>query len=310
MWKIRRRSADWRVNISTGSGNTTRRILPGNGSKSTKCPDRHPPLDPGDQTMWIIEPSVAEALFDQMAAEAKVKVVRNEQLDRKNGVKMEGRKNRQHNHGVWPRFSRQDVHRCHLRRRSLWPQQVSHISSGGNPTADTMKRSMGSVPNRPRARLPKLIRTKSQETRDGLLPRVHPDWGNVGDGDRGVQAYNYRMCLTKVPENRVPVEKPEGYDEKQYGDTLPLHRSREATIAFSSLTWCRTARPTPITTAMSPPDFVGMSAGLPGGRLRRPRAHRQRAREVAAEPHLDIAEPPAYSRGGPRLLCSMGTGKG
>ena len=40
--------------------------------------------------------------------------------------------------------------------------------------------------------------------------------GEYGAGDRKVQAYCFRMCLTDVPENRVPFPKPEGYDPRQY----------------------------------------------------------------------------------------------
>jgi hypothetical protein len=37
-----------------------------------------------------------------------------------------------------------------------------------------------------------------------------------GEGDKRIQAYNFRMCLTRVPENRVPFPKPQGYDASQY----------------------------------------------------------------------------------------------
>ena len=51
----------------------------------------------------------------------------------------------------------------------------------------------------------------------GLLPRISPEPpGENGDGDRRIQAYCFRMCLTDVPENRIPFPKPEGYDPKQY----------------------------------------------------------------------------------------------
>jgi hypothetical protein len=51
----------------------------------------------------------------------------------------------------------------------------------------------------------------------GILPRIstnHP--GEFGAGDKRVQAYCYRMCLTDHPENRIPFPKPEGYDARQY----------------------------------------------------------------------------------------------
>jgi hypothetical protein len=51
----------------------------------------------------------------------------------------------------------------------------------------------------------------------GLLPRISADQpGPEGSGDKKVQAYCYRMCLTDHPENRVPFPKPEGYDPNQY----------------------------------------------------------------------------------------------
>lgn len=37
-----------------------------------------------------------------------------------------------------------------------------------------------------------------------------------GSGDRLVQAYNYRICLTDVPTNMRPIERPEDYDSTRY----------------------------------------------------------------------------------------------
>ncbi len=51
----------------------------------------------------------------------------------------------------------------------------------------------------------------------GLLPGVAEDCPEPdGTGDRRVQAYCYRMCLTDVPENRIPFKKPVGYRELDY----------------------------------------------------------------------------------------------
>ncbi len=65
---------------------------------------------------------------------------------------------------------------------------------------------------------------------DGIDPYVVPGdassglvWGigkNAllpdGTGDKKVQAYNFRLTLTSVPENRVPIEKPDNYDPTHY----------------------------------------------------------------------------------------------
>lgn len=37
-----------------------------------------------------------------------------------------------------------------------------------------------------------------------------------GTGDHKVQAYNYRIALSNVPENQVPITKPENYDPARY----------------------------------------------------------------------------------------------
>jgi hypothetical protein len=50
-----------------------------------------------------------------------------------------------------------------------------------------------------------------------LLPFVQAGpAGAPGAGDRKVQAYNYRLCLTQRADNRLPFAKPAGYDPKRY----------------------------------------------------------------------------------------------
>jgi hypothetical protein len=51
----------------------------------------------------------------------------------------------------------------------------------------------------------------------GLLPGISPDdAGEPGTGDHRVQAYNFRLCLTRTPANRIPFARPEGYDRREY----------------------------------------------------------------------------------------------
>ena len=38
----------------------------------------------------------------------------------------------------------------------------------------------------------------------------------AGTGDRIPQAYNFRICLTNVPENRIPITRPDNYDPQQF----------------------------------------------------------------------------------------------
>jgi len=44
--------------------------------------------------------------------------------------------------------------------------------------------------------------------------------GGSGKGDNRVQAYNYRLCLTKRPGNKTPIRKPKGYDPATYATVL------------------------------------------------------------------------------------------
>ena len=58
---------------------------------------------------------------------------------------------------------------------------------------------------------------KPGDPSSGLLPWVEEDTDEPdGAGDKRVQAYCFRMCLTDVPENRIPFVKPANYDEKNY----------------------------------------------------------------------------------------------
>jgi len=55
---------------------------------------------------------------------------------------------------------------------------------------------------------------KRGDPASGLLPYVFRVDGLAnGQGDRKIQAYNYRVCLTTDPALRIPLEKPAGYRE-------------------------------------------------------------------------------------------------
>ena len=51
----------------------------------------------------------------------------------------------------------------------------------------------------------------------GVIPTVQDEpLGTPGEGDRSFQAYCFRVCLTKNPDNRVPFVQPMGYDRNLY----------------------------------------------------------------------------------------------
>lgn len=58
---------------------------------------------------------------------------------------------------------------------------------------------------------------KPGEPSSGLLPLIQTgEAGEPGSGDRSVQAYNFRLCYTQVPTNRLPHEPPANYDPARY----------------------------------------------------------------------------------------------
>ena len=42
------------------------------------------------------------------------------------------------------------------------------------------------------------------------------DMGKTGEGDKRVQAYNFRITMTNDPHNRLPITRPENYDSTRY----------------------------------------------------------------------------------------------
>src|SRR4030095_1470624 len=76
------------------------------------------------------------------------------------------------------------------------------------------------------------------DPRSGVLPRISTTPpGKYGEGDRRVQAYCYRMCLTDHPDNRIPFPKPDGYDPTQYELLVRVFKSdwREAFEKFDPI---------------------------------------------------------------------------
>ena len=58
---------------------------------------------------------------------------------------------------------------------------------------------------------------KPGDPSSGLLPFIqNEELGTPGDGDRRVQTYNFRLCLTRDKANQTPIMPPENYDPARY----------------------------------------------------------------------------------------------
>lgn len=182
-----------------------------------------PAIDGEQRTMWIFEPHVAEQVFEEMIKEHRIPVHRDEWLDRKNGVKKDGARiisittlsGRQYAgkmfidatyEGDLMAASGVDYH-VGREAMSAYGEKWNGVQTGvlhHRHHFGVLERKISPyvVPGDPKS---------------GVLPRVGAaPPGEYGQGDKLVQAYNFRMCLTDHPDNRIPFPKPAGYDPKQY----------------------------------------------------------------------------------------------
>jgi hypothetical protein len=99
----------------------------------------------------------------------------------------------------------------------------------------------------------------------GLLEGVSSEeGGEPGQSDAKVQAYCFRMCLTDVPENRLPFPRPGGYDPNRY--TL-LARYLRAGVwdAFRPVDRVPNGKTDVNNSGAFSTDHIGMSYGWPEG---------------------------------------------
>lgn len=73
--------------------------------------------------------------------------------------------------------------------------------------------------------------------------RVYKYWGGIEgegstfQGDNAVQAYNYRLCLTNNPKNRVLFQKPKNYNRDEYASIInDVWTGRNTDKAMQSVT--------------------------------------------------------------------------
>ena len=172
-----------------------------------------------DDAMWVFEPHVAEKVFEDFVKEHGIRVDRNEWLDREKGVHKAGS-------GI--------VSITMLSgRRYKGRVFIDATYEGDLMAAAGVRYHVGRESNSTYGETLNGVQTQNAkyhqfkypvdpyvvpgDPASGLLLGIHQGGPGVeGSGDHRVQAYNFRMCLTKVPENRVAFGKPEGYDPLRY----------------------------------------------------------------------------------------------
>jgi len=172
-------------------------------------------LTSSNATMWTFEPHVAEAIFTQMLAEAKVPVRFQQRLA---SVKKVGARITEITMENGTVFHGQMFIDATYEGDLMAKAGVSyHVGREANSR-------YGETLNGVRAQTPahqfKVAvdpYVKSGDPSSGLLPFMQPgDGGKPGDGDRCVQTYNFRLCFTTNTANRMPVTPPANYSPAKY----------------------------------------------------------------------------------------------
>ncbi len=177
-------------------------------------------MDGENRTMWIFEPHVAEQVFEDFISENKITVLRNEWLDRTNGLVKENGKIVSFKTLSGKTFSGKmfidatyegDLMAAagvsyHVGREACsvynetWNGVQAEVFQHGHHFKDKIDPYM--IPGKPES---------------GLLPGIssEPIAPNCS-GDSKIQAYCFRLCMSSNPDNLVPFPKPENYDPANY----------------------------------------------------------------------------------------------
>ena len=186
----------------------------------------------GENAMWTFEPSAALKVFHQMLSGEKVKVVYGERLNRETGVvKKEGRiVSIEMENGK--RYAGKMFIDATYEGDLMASAGVSY-SVGRESNSEYGETLNGVQANRINRTLKWTLSrnahnhnfidgvdpyVKKGDPGSGLLPYIVEGGkpGIDGNGDKGIQAYCFRMTLTDHPENRIPFKKPDNYKEINY----------------------------------------------------------------------------------------------
>ncbi len=189
-----------------------------------------PAIDGNLKTMWIFEPQIAEKVFEDFVNDYKIKVFRNEWLNRESGVRKSGSQINSITTLSGITFEGKLFVDATYEGDLMAAAGVRYIV--GRESNDTYNETWNGVQagvfhhkhNFGDRRIsPYKI---PNDPASGVLWGISPEApGRNGSGDNKLQAYCFRMCLTKNENNRVPFSRPEGYDSSQYELLIRIYQS-------------------------------------------------------------------------------------
>ena len=174
---------------------------------------------PESDAVWVFEPHVAEEVFEQLVDEHNIPVFRDHWLNRESGVEKKDGKI------ISIRMLNGEVFKGKQFIDATYEGDLMAAAGVSYTTGREANSQYNETLNGVNTRTAKYHQFEFEvdpyltpgNPSSGLLPRIHEDGpGEEGSADHRIQAYCFRMCLTKVEENKVPFPKPEGYDPLQY----------------------------------------------------------------------------------------------
>ena len=222
------------------------------------------------ETMWTFEPHVAENIFFRMINEAKVPVFFDQHLAL---VKKEGARI------LEVAMTGGKVFRARMFIDATYEGDLMAQAGVSYFVGREANSQYGETLNGIRAQTPKhqfLVPVdpylKPGDPASGLLPFIQPGDGGVpGEGDRRVQTYNYRLCLTTNAGNRTRIVPPGTYDPAQYEllarylDALGAAGKKPSLAEFWNPIWMPNGKTDINNNGGFSTDFIGMNYDYPEG---------------------------------------------
>lgn len=168
----------------------------------------------GAPIQWTLEPRVAEDLFKEWVKEAGVEVFYRHRLREKNGVKKDGARITTITLENGAAFSGA-IFADATYEGDLMAQAGVSYTWGREGEAEYGESLAGVRDRTPKHQFQVQIRPAAPDGK--WLPEISREKrGAAGSADKKVQAYNFRLCMTKAAENRVLFPKPAGYQAGRF----------------------------------------------------------------------------------------------
>ena len=249
--------------------------------------------DPNEDAMWTFEPSAALSVYEAFSKKHNIEVVLNKKLDRAAGVVKDGAQI------ISIAMLSGEVYKGKVFIDATYEGDLMAAAgvsyTVGRESNATYKETLNGVHTRITDTTMTGYASHNQmnhnfvdavdpyvvkgDPSSGLLPFIDPEGpGTFGAGDHRVQAYCFRMCLTDHPENRIPFEKPEAYDEQHYEILLRNYEAGEDGFPWINSKMPNRKTDTNNRTGFST-DFIGQNYSYPEASYEE--------RERIAEAHRD-----------------------